>query len=507
MRLRSVKTAVLALMTAATILSPCSAGSVISPVTIVSAAESVSLNKEKLSLYIGHTYKLKLKNSKAKVKWSSSDKKIATVDKKGLVTAKDKGSCVIRAKVKQNGKYKTYKCTVKVKRKALQKAWFNENEISLAIGAAGGQAILAKPHYYHNEDFKWSSANEYIASVDDKGVVTGIEKGRVMITAIRGDIMASYYVNVTDEKVAQITLSGTTSMKQGDSALLTSYIVPFFYKNTDLSWSSSNTDIVSVDKEGFITAEAPGTAVITASRDGASGSLVVNVGGGAPGSSVRTISLENGEQTLVTIDDPRMVKMYFSVDDVSDDEITAEWTGDSAGILPYVSAEGKSSLTLLVKGNADGKGVITVYDDAGQRTIIKVDSVGRPVISCSSGMISSENGTFFLNAFDYQAVRVQGTDKYTIQLFVSGSSMATDYKSVVKSVTLSYKLYGADNTEKAGTIKLPAYGASSATLDGLIGSGNYVLVFTGAKFTTESIEQTKSKGQTGSSEQTENNGE
>lgn len=79
----------------------------------VDAAKKVKLNKSKLSLNVGKSYTLKLKNNKRKVKWSSSKKKIATVTKKGKVTAKKTGNCNITAKV---GK-KKYVCKVTVKNK------------------------------------------------------------------------------------------------------------------------------------------------------------------------------------------------------------------------------------------------------------------------------------------------------------------------------------------------------------------------------------------------------
>ena len=73
-------------------------------------SKKVKLNKSKLTLRVGDTFKLKLKNNKKKVTWSSSKKKVATVDKKGKVKAVKKGSAKITAKVAK----KKYVCNVKV---------------------------------------------------------------------------------------------------------------------------------------------------------------------------------------------------------------------------------------------------------------------------------------------------------------------------------------------------------------------------------------------------------
>ena len=74
------------------------------------AKKAVKLNKSKLTLQTGKTSKLKLKNTKKKVKWSSKNKKVATVSSKGVVKAVSVGKTTITAK---SGK-KKYSCKVTV---------------------------------------------------------------------------------------------------------------------------------------------------------------------------------------------------------------------------------------------------------------------------------------------------------------------------------------------------------------------------------------------------------
>lgn len=75
--------------------------------------KKIKLNKKKVTIRAKKTIKLKLKNAKAKkVKWSSSNEKIAMVSKKGVVSALKKGKVTITAKY--NGK--KYKCKMNVKK-------------------------------------------------------------------------------------------------------------------------------------------------------------------------------------------------------------------------------------------------------------------------------------------------------------------------------------------------------------------------------------------------------
>lgn len=79
--------------------------------------KKVKLNKTKLTLTVGKTYKLKVKGGKAK-SWKSSNKKVATVSKSGKVTAKKAGTAKITVKVNK----KKLTCKVKVvKKKAASK--------------------------------------------------------------------------------------------------------------------------------------------------------------------------------------------------------------------------------------------------------------------------------------------------------------------------------------------------------------------------------------------------
>lgn len=59
----------------------------------------ISFNKTKLTLCVGEKEKLKVRGTSSKVKWSSSDRKVAAVSQKGLVSAKKTGKAVIQAKI------------------------------------------------------------------------------------------------------------------------------------------------------------------------------------------------------------------------------------------------------------------------------------------------------------------------------------------------------------------------------------------------------------------------
>lgn len=84
--------------------------------TVPVNAAGMKLNKKKVTIYVGQALTLKVKGKKKKVKWKSTNKKVAKVNKKGKVTGLKAGKSTIIAKV---GK-KSLKCKVSVKNKPIK---------------------------------------------------------------------------------------------------------------------------------------------------------------------------------------------------------------------------------------------------------------------------------------------------------------------------------------------------------------------------------------------------
>ena len=84
------------------------------PVTVRAASEK--MNKSSAKMTVGEKMTLKVLHVKkgAAIKWSTTDKSVAAVNAKGVVTAKEEGKATIKAVVSK----KTLKCKVTVKEAA-----------------------------------------------------------------------------------------------------------------------------------------------------------------------------------------------------------------------------------------------------------------------------------------------------------------------------------------------------------------------------------------------------
>lgn len=154
------------------------AGGVTASCEVTVKKPSLSLSSKK-TIYINHPAALSAQASpKAKISWSTSDSKIASVNSKGVVTGKKPGTVTITAKA--NGI--TKKCKVTVKKPTIRltdNLGTTGKTTSIFQGSSLQLTATAKPA----AKVKWKSSNPKVAKVDGKGKVTGIKEGTVTITA------------------------------------------------------------------------------------------------------------------------------------------------------------------------------------------------------------------------------------------------------------------------------------------------------------------------------------
>ena len=101
--MKKLKQFLLILVLSLSLTAPATAP-VLGTVSTVSAAtvKKPSLSSQKLSIYAGKSATLKVRNTSGKIKWSSQNKCIATINSKGKITARSTGKTTIYAKT---GKY------------------------------------------------------------------------------------------------------------------------------------------------------------------------------------------------------------------------------------------------------------------------------------------------------------------------------------------------------------------------------------------------------------------
>lgn len=252
----------------------------ITPVSV--PATSITLNASSQNLITGESFTLTATVEPAKttdtVVWSSSNEAVATVSD-GTVTAAKAGTTEITATA---GNVKAT-CTVTVSDPV-----YKVTDIKLTAAPsrriAAGKKVKLKasiaPSNATDKSVTWTSSNKKVATVNAKGLVTfkknaGGKKVTITATAKDGSKkFAKITLTCMKGSVKSIQLSGKTTVKSGKTTKLKAKVSTKNGKaNKTVVWSSSNTKLATVDKNGKVKTVKgkKGTVKITAKATDGSG--------------------------------------------------------------------------------------------------------------------------------------------------------------------------------------------------------------------------------------------
>lgn len=233
--------------------------------------QSIELDKSEISLYEGDaetlTAKVLPENATDKsVTWTSSNESVVTV-KEGVVSAIMAGDAIVTAKAGD----KTASCKVVVIKReiAVESVTLNKTSLSLKVGETVTLTATVLPDNATNKKVTWKSSDSSVATVDSNGKVKAVAGGSATITATADGVSATCSVTVT-VPVTSVTLNKTElTLAKGSSETLIATVNPSNATNKGVEWSSDNTAVATVDKNGKVTAIDVGSATITVkTKDG-----------------------------------------------------------------------------------------------------------------------------------------------------------------------------------------------------------------------------------------------
>ena len=166
-------------------------------ITVAEAAGKAKINQKKATIYVGDKLELSIEGSTKKVKWSSSDPSVASVNNKGKVTGKKAGKAEITAKV---GK-KTYKCKVTVK----SHFKVDKNKITLDEGSTS------------NVKLTYTGTNKINCISSDQNVVSCKLNSKKTKLQIEAHKAGTATITVKDKKKDEITIKVVVNSVQTET--------------------------------------------------------------------------------------------------------------------------------------------------------------------------------------------------------------------------------------------------------------------------------------------------
>ncbi len=222
------------------------------------------------------------KNVTSSVSWSSSSAGVANVGKSGLVTAVTAGEVRIVAALDAVSGSMSFTVTHTLTSLSVVSLG---NVYTTAVSST--LQFNAFAHYNDGTSSNvtstaaWASNATTVASVSSSGLLTPVAAGTVSVEATYSDLTGSASVSVTDNLLSLSIDAGANAVNLGGSLQLTAMGT---YQDgkpprpvSGVTWSSSATNLASVNSAGLVAGLKKGTVTVTASIGSLSASIQLSV--------------------------------------------------------------------------------------------------------------------------------------------------------------------------------------------------------------------------------------
>lgn len=252
----------------------------------------------------------------------------------------------------------------------------DKEALELVEGDSYQLTATVAPANAHNKKVTWSSSDESIAMVDQHGKVTAVKEGVVIIIVTTEDGGKTATCEVTVKKkeepapnpivIVDIKLDPKYMvLEEGETDMLVATVTPSDADNKNVTWSSSDESIATVDQNGKVTALKKGTAIIkVTTEDGEKTAtctvIVINKDVYVPGQTQVRVTKVSLNKTELKLKEGATETLIATVTPDNADDKTVTWNSDHPEVAT-VDANGKvtavraGSCTITVKTNDGGK--------------------------------------------------------------------------------------------------------------------------------------------------------
>ncbi len=455
---------------------------------------SIEINPASLKLEIGSQVQLQVSafysdgtsaDVTATSTFESGDPALASVSAAGRVTAQTAGSTTIRASYRS----KTAVCEVEVAPPGLTDVSVEPSALQLEVGRTAQLSVIAGYSDGRQEDVSglavYESIDPSVATVDGGGLVLALAGGATSVRASFGGLFDSCSVAVGSVDLLSIEIMpDTLELDIGQSAALS---VRAHYSDGHIEnvtaqsvFASNAPSVASVQLNGMVTGQAPGTATVSAGFASLEATCSVRVRAPlldhieiTPSSAV----LEIGDSLQLT------VRAYYS--DGSQADVTQEAVYDSSEPM-VASVQGGGMLTAVGPGSAE---IFATFMGVGDSCAVQVNApvlVSIEISPHSANLMVGEILQFTVTGFysdgssmDMTAPETgttyESSDASVLRVFYWGEVLAV---SVGGPVTVTARLSGFSDTATlmVGTVEPPSISTLSPN-SGLQGTSLRVVFY------------------------------
>lgn len=315
----------------------------------------------------------------------------------------------------------------------------SQTSLTMTEGDIQTLSATVQPSNADNKSLSWSSSNASVASVQD-GCVTAHKAGSATITVKTADGGKTANCSVTVESkviaVSSVILDKTSlELAEGDEITLTATVTPDNATNKSVSWTSSNSEVVTVEN-GKVTALKEGTTTITVTTEDGNKTATCHVIVNAKIVSVESVSLDREYIELIEGDEVTLVAA-IEPNNATNKKVT--WTSSDESVA--IVAEGrivaiKEGVTTITVTTEDDKKsdtcIVTVLHDVMSDAIVFADPIMKEM--CVNAFDADGDGELSYK----EASLVTSLDKLVISKKTINSFDELQYFTSVKSIPNDY---------------------------------------------------------------------
>ena len=390
------------------------------------------------------------------VSWTSSNTAVATVDSTGKVTAVAAGSATITVTTADGGKTATCAVTVNAAPVPVTGITLNKTSDALIAGASDTLVATVAPSNATNKNVTWLSSNTAVATVDSNGKVTAVDSGTAMITVTTADggKTAACAVTVTVPVTGVMLSLGSYTFVDaiGAGVLLTATVFPANATNKNVTWSSSNTAVATVNSTGNVIAVASGSATITVTTaDGGKTAtctitVTVPVTGVTLSKTTTTLSVGNAEALVAIVAPSNATNKNVTWSSNS----TAIATVDSAGVIKAI-APGIAMITVTTAdGGKTATCAVTVEPPNNKLHLTVVSMAGKSyILAVDAQNIASFAGRTFTLTYDSALLKLDNFAAQTGGVYINAGAIPGTGITII-SISGGTVTFSVDKTIPSG---------------------------------------------------------
>lgn len=328
----------------------------------------------------------------ARIKWTSSNKLVAVVDREGTIKGISEGVTHISAfcdgyvaKIKVTVQLRPRCAIVKITKRIETLALGDRHQLGVELFDSNGVRLMGG-------DVTWTSTAPGIAGVDHEGHITAFKVGSVEIKATCDDGSEGLSLTVFRPDVSSVEISGEASrvVTEGckiplDASVLLSH--GKYARDRVVRWDSSNPSIAQVDQSGNVIARSAGSVTISAECEGKSDQVTVQIR-----AAVRRVAIVSNVTEMYPNYPTQLKAKVF---DRSDNELSGRtiiWSVNDEG-LATVDAEG----TLITRRVGY---VVVTAESEGVKDTHEISVVPKPPPMVKKVTVNAGDNNIWILTFD-----------------------------------------------------------------------------------------------------------